>query len=59
MKFTGAILRGRCVQRAFDQALNAGATLLSRPEKKPWGQVVAYVRDADGHVIEISTRWTA
>lgn len=37
------------------RAIDAGATLITRPERKPWGQTVAYVRDPDGIVIEICT----
>lgn len=41
------------VQEAFDQALKAGAKQISPPEKKPWGQIVAYVADHNGVLIEI------
>lgn len=41
------------VQSAFDKAIANGATLVSRPEKKPWGQVVSYIRDCNGFLIEI------
>ena len=37
------------------QALEYGATLISEPKVKPWGQTVAYVRDIDGFLIEICT----
>ncbi len=30
-------------------------TLVVEPNTKPWGQVVAYVRDLDGFLIEICT----
>ncbi|AWG26370.1 VOC family protein [Flavobacterium kingsejongi] len=36
-------------------AITAGATLLETPKTKPWGQIVAYVRDLDGFLIEICT----
>ncbi len=35
------------------QAVAAGAILIEEPKTKPWGQVVAYVRDLDGFLIEI------
>ena len=41
------------VARTFAGALAAGALLLEEPKTKPWGQVVAYVRDLDGFLIEI------
>jgi lactoylglutathione lyase len=43
------------VQHAFDAALAAGATPVRPPTAKYWGQVVAYVRDPDGHLLQIST----
>ena len=41
------------VQAAYDRALAAGATAIAGPITKPWGQVVAFVRDKDGIVVEI------
>jgi len=43
------------VQAAFDTALAAGARPVSKPEKKPWGQTVAYVRDNNGFLVELCT----
>jgi uncharacterized glyoxalase superfamily protein PhnB len=43
------------VQAAFDQALAAGAKPVSKPDKKPWGQTVAYVRDCNGFLVELCT----
>ena len=43
------------VADTLQQAIAAGATLLENPKTKPWGQVVAYVRDLDGFLIEICT----
>jgi lactoylglutathione lyase len=39
----------------FAQAVKAGATEVRKPEAKPWGQTVAYVRDKDGHLVELCT----
>lgn len=33
------------VQAAYTRALAAGATPVSAPTSKPWGQIVAFVRD--------------
>lgn len=41
------------VEAAFSKAIKAGATSVSKPEKKPWGQVVSYVRDCNGLLVEI------
>ena len=43
------------VPAAWDSALAAGATAVSPPETKPWGQTVAYVRDPEGMLVEICT----
>jgi lactoylglutathione lyase len=37
------------------KATSFGAVLIKEPTAKPWGQVVAYVRDLDGFLIEICT----
>jgi uncharacterized glyoxalase superfamily protein PhnB len=37
----------------FRRALEAGATTVAEPNKTPWGQVVSYVRDLNGVLIEI------
>ena len=37
------------------RALRAGAVSLSEPATKPWGQTVAYVRDLEGHLVELCT----
>lgn len=43
------------VENTVQQALETGATLVEEPKTKPWGQVVAYIRDLDGFLIEICT----
>ena len=43
------------VETAYDKAIAAGAISIRKPEKKPWGQVVSYVRSIDGTIIEIAT----
>ena len=43
------------VATAFARALEHGATALTEPVDKPWGQTVAYVRDNSGHLVEICT----
>lgn len=43
------------VESSLKQALDAGATLVNLPSKKPWGQTVADVRDINGFLIEICT----
>lgn len=37
------------------KATSFGAVLVKEPTQKPWGQIVAYVRDLDGFLIEICT----
>ena len=41
------------VPAAHASALSAGATELSPPKQKPWGQVVSYVRCPDGTLVEL------
>lgn len=41
------------VEAAFEQAVKAGATAVSKPKQKPWGQTVSYVRDCNGFLVEI------
>lgn len=43
------------VQAAYDKAVAAGAKAVSKPTKKPWGQIVAYVRDNNGYLVELCT----
>ena len=43
------------VRAAFRTAKGAGATVVSEPAVKPWGQTVAFVRDINGVLIEIGT----
>lgn len=43
------------VEKVFEAALKSGAKEVKRAEKKPWGQIVAYVRDPDGFLVEICT----
>jgi len=41
------------VKKAFAKAVKAGAKPVSNPAEKPWGQVVSYVRDCNGLLVEI------
>ena len=39
----------------WQRAVSAGAVVVKAPETKPWGQTVAYLRDKDGHIVELCT----
>ena len=39
----------------MEAVVRAGGTVLEAPKSKPWGQVVAYVRDIDGFLVEVCT----
>ena len=39
----------------FERAVKAGATAVSAPATKPWGQTVAYIRDNCGFLVELCT----
>ncbi|MFZ5493720.1 MAG: VOC family protein [Verrucomicrobiota bacterium] len=41
------------VKTAYDHAVAAGALAVAAPVAKPWGQIVACVRDPDGHLVEL------
>jgi lactoylglutathione lyase len=41
------------VEAAYAKAVSAGAVAINLPVKKPWGQVVAYVRAKEGSLIEL------
>ena len=41
------------VDGAYNRATKAGASEAKKPETKPWGQQVGYVRDINGYIVEI------
>ncbi|MFA6263826.1 MAG: VOC family protein [Candidatus Babeliales bacterium] len=41
------------VTAAYNKAVHAGAQSIKEPMQKPWGQIVAYVRDINGILIEL------
>jgi len=41
------------VDQRFQGAIQAGASVVMEPRNQPWGQRVSYVRDPDGHLVEI------
>jgi catechol 2,3-dioxygenase-like lactoylglutathione lyase family enzyme len=43
------------VPAAFAHAVGHGAVALAPPLVKPWGQVVAFLRDCNGALVEIAT----
>lgn len=43
------------VAAAYTHALATGATPVSAPSEKPWGQTVSYVRDLNGCLVEIAS----
>jgi uncharacterized glyoxalase superfamily protein PhnB len=43
------------VDKTFNEAIKAGAIEVEKAKTKPWGQVVAYVKDINGFLIEICT----
>ncbi len=43
------------VDIAFSKAIAAGAKAIAPPKSKPWGQVVAYVADNNGFLVELCT----
>lgn len=45
-------------QTYIDRALEAGATLLSPMQERPWGDTTAYVSDPDGHILAFAEELT-
>lgn len=41
------------VEQQFDKAILSGAISVVKPTQKPWGQIVSYVRDNNGCLVEI------
>jgi len=41
------------VHAAFKKAVEAGAIAFKEPSKKPWGQIVAYIRAKEGSIVEL------
>jgi lactoylglutathione lyase len=41
------------VPKSFTRAVAAGALPIVQPIEKPWGQVISYVRDTNGFLVEI------
>ena len=41
------------VDRAYAELVVTGATPVTPPTDRPWGQRTAYVRDPDGHLVEL------
>ncbi len=43
------------VPAAWERAVNAGAIVIAEPVAKPWGQIVGYLRDLNGVLLEIAS----
>lgn len=43
------------VEKIIKNAVQYGAHVMEEPVTKPWGQIVAYIRDVNGFLIEICT----
>jgi catechol 2,3-dioxygenase-like lactoylglutathione lyase family enzyme len=43
------------IEAAWQRAVGAGATPVKALERMPWGQIVGFVRDPDGFLVEICT----
>jgi lactoylglutathione lyase len=41
------------VPKSFTRAVAAGALPVVQPIEKPWGQVISYVRDSNGFLVEL------
>ncbi|MEO0496227.1 MAG: VOC family protein [Pseudomonadota bacterium] len=43
------------VGEAYERAILKGCTPVAAPSEKPWGQIVSYVRDLNGCLVEIAS----
>ncbi len=43
------------LDRDWQRAVAAGAAVVKLPEAKPWGQVVGYLKDVNGVIVELCT----
>ncbi len=43
------------IEQTWKQALEAGAEIVTEPTQKPWGQMVGYLRDMNGFLVEVCT----
>lgn len=43
------------VEEAYDKAIKNGCSPITSPVRKPWGQIVSYVRDLNGCLVEIAS----
>jgi uncharacterized glyoxalase superfamily protein PhnB len=43
------------VESVWKQAVEAGAVVVKEPAQKPWGQIVGYLRDMNGFLVEVCT----
>ena len=44
------------IESSWKQAVEAGAVVVKEPVQKPWGQMVGYLRDVNGFLVEVCTR---
>lgn len=44
------------IESAWKQAVEAGVEIVKEPAQKPWGQIVGYLRDMNGFLVEVCTR---
>lgn len=49
----GVVVARDAVAATHARAIAEGASPVQAPHEQPWGQVVSYVRDPDGHLVEI------
>lgn len=44
------------IESTWKKAVDAGAMIVKEPAQKPWGQMVGYVRDPNGFLVELCTK---
>lgn len=49
------VLVTAAIDDAYKHAIEHGAVPIMPPTKKPWNQIIAYVRDLNGALVELAT----
>jgi len=49
------VLVSEDIEQRYQHAIANGATAVTEPATKPWGQVVGYVRDNNGVLVELAS----
>lgn len=49
-------LKSESIDKLYNNAIKAGAKIISEPLPRDWGDLVAYLSDPDGHIIALAQK---